>query len=170
MANENEFKISREFNAPRELLFEMWTNPQHLNNWWGPAGMNASTKKLDLKPGGIFHYFIESPDGFTLYGRFIYKEIIRPEKLVFIVSFSDKEEGIARHPLAPTWPAEMLSTIIFTEQNGKTILEMSAIPINASEEEIKTFVEGFPSMNEGWGGTFSKLMNYLPVFAPINEN
>ena len=44
MEGENEFKISREFNAPSELMFEMWTNPEHLNHWWGPAGMNATTK------------------------------------------------------------------------------------------------------------------------------
>ena len=158
---ENEFKMSRVLNAPRELVFEMWTNPQHLNNWWGPVGLKVRTEELDVKPGGTFLYSMEAPDGSMMYGKFIYKEIVRPEKLVFIDFFSDKAGGITRHPLAPTWPAEMLCTILLNERNGKTILELSVVAVNASDEEMKTFVEGFPSMNEGWGGTFGQLENLI---------
>ncbi len=156
-----EFVIIREFNASRELVFKMWTDPKHLNNWWGPVGFKVKTEKIELKPGGIFHYSMETPDGDMMYGKFIYQEIVVPEKLVFIDSFSDKEGGITRHPLAPKWPAEILNTLLFIEQNGKTILKMTNVAINSNEDEEKTFVDGMASLTQGWGGTLSQLENYL---------
>ena len=56
MEEKNEIVIIREFNAPCELLFKMWTEPEHLNNWWGPKGFKVRTEKLELKPGGTFLY------------------------------------------------------------------------------------------------------------------
>ena len=63
--------------------------------------------------------------------------------------------------MAPSWPLEMLSTLLLREENGKTIITMKAIAINATAEEVKTFVDGFTSMNVGWGGTLGQLEEYL---------
>jgi uncharacterized protein YndB with AHSA1/START domain len=161
MANENEFVITREFNAPRELLFTVWTEAKHLEKWWGPAGMQVSIDKLELKPGGTFHYCMKTPDGHTMWGKFVYREITTPEKIVFVVSFSDAQEGYSRHPMSDTWPLEVLSTVIFTEQDGKTTLTMTGTPINATNEEIKTFVDNFAGMEQGWSGTMAQLDDYL---------
>jgi uncharacterized protein YndB with AHSA1/START domain len=161
MANENEFVITREFNAPRELLFSVWTEAKHLEKWWGPAGMHISIDKLELKPGGTFHFSMKTPDGHTIWGKFVYREITVPEKIVFVVSFSDAQEGCARHPMSDTWPLEILSTVLFTEQNGKTILTITGTPINATNEEIKTFVDNFAGMQQGWSGTMAQLDEYL---------
>lgn len=70
-----------------------------------------------------------------MWGRFVYREITRPEKLVFIVSFSDKDGGITRHPMSDTWPLEVINTVTSTEKNGKTTLTLRGGPINASAEE-----------------------------------
>ncbi len=161
MSNKNEFIISRVLNASRELVFKMWAEAEHLNNWWGPVSLKLNVEKLEFKVGGTFLYSMTAPDGNKMFGKFIYKEIVPPSKLVFIDSFSDASEGITRHPFAPTWPAETLTTIILTEENGKTKMTMTGVPINASDEEVKTFVDGFSSMNEGWGGTFGQFENYL---------
>ncbi|MEO8377472.1 MAG: SRPBCC domain-containing protein [Candidatus Sumerlaeota bacterium] len=158
---EAEFKISRELDAPRELVWKAWTDPKRLAEWWGPKGMEVGIHKLELKPGGTFLYSMTMPDGKKLWGKFVYREITPPEKLVFVVSFSDENEGITTHPMAPDWPQETLSTIILTEKNGKTTMSMVGVPINATQKQIDTFIAGFTSMQGGWGGTFEKLGNYL---------
>jgi len=92
----------------------------------------------------------------------VYREIIPPEKLVFINSFSDEKGGLGRHPMAPTWPLEMLSVFTFEVQpGGKTVVTVRWSPHNATEEERKTFDAGHASMNQGWSGTMDKLEAYL---------
>lgn len=161
MSSAKEFTISRIFNVSRALLFKVWTEPEHLVHWWGPKGFTVSVNKLDLRPGGIFHYSMKTPDGHQMWGRFVYKEIVSPEKLVFIVSFSDEKAGITTHPMSQSWPKEVLTTVLFTEEAGKTTLTMTGIPINATEEEIKIFIDGFASMQQGWAGTMGQLEEYL---------
>lgn len=82
-------------------------------------------------------------------------------RLVFINSFSDAEGGVTRHPLSPTWPLEVLSTVTFAEHDGKTTVTLKGIPVNATELEIKTFEDGYPSMQQGFGRTLDKLAAYL---------
>lgn len=156
-----EFTVSRFINAPREFVWEVWTKPKHLNQWWGPKGYSMLTNKLDLKPGGIFHYKMKSPDGQIMWGKFVFREIVDFEKLVFVVSFSDEFANNLRHPFSSNWPLEVLSTVTFTEQDSKTLLSICGIPINATKEEEKTFAEGFEGMNQGWKGTFDQLEEYL---------
>jgi uncharacterized protein YndB with AHSA1/START domain len=96
-----------------------------------------------------------------LWGRAYYREIIPPEKLVYVNTFSDEKGGITRHPLAPDWPAELLTTVTFTERNGKTTLTLEWIPINATETEIGLFESGRDSMKAGWSGSFDVLADHL---------
>ncbi|XDD49628.1 SRPBCC domain-containing protein [Leptospira sp. WS92.C1] len=156
-----EFTISRILNAPRDLVWKAWTEPERLAEWWGPKGLTIGTAKVDLRPGGIFHYSMISPDGVEMWGRFVYREIFPPEKLVFVVSFSDANAGAIRHPMAVNWPVEILNVLTLTEERGKTVLKLQGSPIHASAKEIKTFGDNFGSMEEGFGGTFEKLEAYL---------
>lgn len=158
---EKEFVITRVIDAPRELVFKAFTEPGRLAQWWGPKGFTLTVSKIDLRPGGTFLYSMKSPDGFEMWGKFVYREIVKPEKLAFIVSFSDKDGGIARHPISATWPLEVINTLTLTEQNGKTTLTLRGGPINATEEERKTFEDGFSSMQQGFKGTFDQLETYL---------
>ena len=84
----------------------------------GPEGRQGLAAKMDLRVGGTYLYGMETPDGKTMWGKFVYREIAPPEKLVFINSFSDETGGLTRHPMAPTWPLQMLSTFTFEEQPG----------------------------------------------------
>jgi len=156
-----DFVISRAFDAPRELVWKAFTDPEHMKNWWGPKGFTMRFSRMDFRPGGSYHYCMRSPDGHDMWGKFVYREIVAPERIVFINSFSDENGGVTRHPMAPTWPLEMLSTFTFAEQNGKTTLTIRWSPINATEEELKTFDAGRTGMNQGWSGTFEQLENYL---------
>jgi uncharacterized protein YndB with AHSA1/START domain len=96
-----EFVITRVFDAPRDLLWNAWTEPERLAQWWRPKGCTIRVVKLDARPGGIFHYAMRFKPGHDMWGRFIYREIAAPERLVFINSFSDASGGIARLSVRP---------------------------------------------------------------------
>jgi uncharacterized protein YndB with AHSA1/START domain len=157
----DEFVIERLFNAPRHLVWKAFTEADRLAQWWGPAGFKMRVVNLEFSPGGTFHYSMQSPDGFVMWGKFVYLQIIEPEKLVFINSFSDEKGGITRAPMSATWPLEVFNILILSEQDGKTMLRLKGGPINATEEEIKTFKEGFSSMQKGFTATFDQLDEYL---------
>ena len=155
------FTTQRVFDAPRELVFDAWTKLDHLNKWFAPKGFDILGGKLDLKVGGIYHYGLRAPDGMEMWGKWTFREIKRPEKLVVIVSFSDKDGGVTVHPGSPTWPKQTLSTTTFEAQGNKTRLTLRWQPYEATDVERKTFVEGKASMEQGWGGTMELLENYL---------
>jgi uncharacterized protein YndB with AHSA1/START domain len=159
---EFEFVIMRIFNAPRERVWKAWTDAKSLGKWWGPKGFNIVSVKLDLRPGGTFHYCLRSPEGQVMCGRFIYREIVPQARLVFVVSFSDAEGGLARHPMSPDWPLTMLSTVTFADTGtGKTTITVKWVAYEATEAERKTFEAGKDSMKAGWTGTFDRLDDYL---------
>jgi uncharacterized protein YndB with AHSA1/START domain len=163
------FIVSRVFDAPRDKVWKAWTEVERLKQWWGPAGFKVHTCKLDLRPGGSMHYGMTAPDGSDVWGKFAYREVEAPKRLVFINSFSDPKGGVTRHPMAPTWPLEMLSTVTFEEignnpkgQGAKTKVTVQWIPADSSTEiERKTFDEGRASMKQGWGGTMEQFADYL---------
>jgi uncharacterized protein YndB with AHSA1/START domain len=159
--SDREFVITRLFDAPRELVFKAWTEPDRLAHWWGPKGFTMLSCTLDLRPGGVFHYGMRSPEGHEMWGKWVFREVDAPERLVFIASFSDEAGGVTRHPFAPEWPREVLSTVIFTDHEGKTLFTMRGIPLNATESERKTFEAGHESMRKGWAGTLEQLTGYL---------
>jgi uncharacterized protein YndB with AHSA1/START domain len=163
-----ELVITRAFNAPRDVVFKMWTEAKHLEKWWGPKGVDIIVKKFDLQPEGIFLYCMAG-EGFEMWGRFVYLEIVEPEKLVFISSFSDNDGNITRAPFSATWPLEVMNTLTLTEDEGKTTLTLRGGPHNATEEEREFFGGMFESMNQGFAGTFEQLDEYLANIYAENE-
>ncbi|HLL26845.1 MAG TPA: SRPBCC domain-containing protein [Xanthobacteraceae bacterium] len=156
-----EFVITRTFNAPRELVFKAFTEPERMKEWWGPKGFTVIASKMDLRPGGTYHYGMRAPDGKTMWGKFVYREIVRPERIVLVNSFSDEAGGLTRHPMSPTWPLEMLSTFLFADKNGRTELTIKWLPLNADEKERATFDGARDSMKQGWSGTLDQLDAFL---------
>jgi uncharacterized protein YndB with AHSA1/START domain len=160
-AQDFEFVIKRDFAAPRERVWKAWTDENSLAKWWGPKGFDIVKVKLDLRPDGTMHYLLRSPNGEEMWGKFVFREIVPLERLVFLVHFSDAGGGITRHPLNPGWPLAMLSTVTFKDKGDKTGLTVTWRPYEASETERKVFEEGAPSMQAGWSGTFERLETYL---------
>lgn len=155
------FEITRTFEASRELVFQIWTQPEHLRHWWGPKGCKIEVYRLDLQPGGIFHYSMQMPDGGKMWAKFIYREIQPPKRLVFLNCFANAEAETIPVPFSDTWPRETLSVITF-EENGKgTSVRIRTAPLNATAVEKQTFVDGHASMTNGWGGTLDQLGEYL---------
>jgi uncharacterized protein YndB with AHSA1/START domain len=156
------FVISRVFDAPRDRVWKSWTEAERLKQWWGPAGFKVHTCKVDLRPGGVFQYGMTAPDGTDIWGRFTYREIKAPERLVFIVSFSDAKAGVTRHPWDPNWPLETHSTVLLDEQGGKTKVTVQWTPAEGSTEvERAAFDKGRDSMKQGWGGTLEQFADCL---------
>jgi len=158
---DQDFVITRVFNAPREMVWRAWTEREQLMQWFGPKGFTMPHAEIDLRPGGLLHYAMRSPDGHEMWGKWIFREIVAPERLVLVSSFSDAQGGITRHPMSANWPLETLSTTTFEEHDGKTMLTIRWSPLNATESEMKTFSEAHRGMEQGWGGTFEQLAAYL---------
>jgi uncharacterized protein YndB with AHSA1/START domain len=158
-----DFVISRVFDAPRDLLWRCFTEPERMQQWWGPKGVKVVKTKMDFRVGGIYLYGMQNPDGQIMWGRMVYREISPPERLVFINSFSDEAAGLTRHPLAPQWPLQMLSIFTFEEQPGsKSKFTVHWSPYEPTAEEQAVFDAGHDSMTMGWSGTLDKLEAYLP--------
>jgi uncharacterized protein YndB with AHSA1/START domain len=160
----DELVITRVFDAPRDRVWKAWTEADRLEHWWGPKGCKLRVVKLDLRPGGMFHYAMEFQPGNPMYGRFIYREIAAPERLVFVTSFSDENGGITRPPfpqIRDTFPPEILNTVTFAEAGGKTTVTLRGGPIDPTEAEMQTYAGMFDSMRQGFGGTFEQLDAYL---------
>lgn len=156
------FVISRVFDAPRDKVWRAWTEAAHLKQWWGPKGFTVSQLKMDLRPGGITHYCLRMPDGGEMWGKFVYREIVKPERLVWINSFSDPAGGTTVHPMSPDWPREMHTRVSFEDLGGKTKVTVQWVPVEGSSaSERKTFDEGRDSMQGGWSGTFEQFSAYL---------
>jgi uncharacterized protein YndB with AHSA1/START domain len=155
------FVISRSFDASRELLWKALTEPDRMMKWWGPKGFPAAAAKMDFRPGGRYLYGLKTPDGGTMWGRFIYREIEEPSRIILVSSFSNENGGVTRHPRSPSWPLEMLSIFTLESEGLRTTLTIRGLPINATDEERATFLGAFDSMKQGWGGTLDQLDRYI---------
>jgi uncharacterized protein YndB with AHSA1/START domain len=155
------FVLTRTFDASRETVWKAWTDRDELMRWFGPQGFTIPTCKLDLRPGGLFHYCVRTHDGHEMWGKWVFREIVKPEKHVVLVSFSDAEGGVTRHPMSASWPLETLSTTTFSEHGGKTILTFTWTAYNATEAEQKTFDQSHDGMTAGWNGTMEQLSAFL---------
>jgi uncharacterized glyoxalase superfamily protein PhnB/uncharacterized protein YndB with AHSA1/START domain len=158
------FVVSRTFNVPREKLWASFTDAERMKKWWGPKGAKIVSSTLDLRPGGTYHYGMQIPDGQQVWGRQVFRVVEPHQRIEFINSFSDEHGGLARHPLAPSWPLELHTVFEFKDAgSGKSALTVTWTPYHASEAEIAAFDNGHESMKNGWGGTLDKLDAYLAV-------
>nr|WP_143414551.1 SRPBCC domain-containing protein [Halobacillus massiliensis] len=158
---ETEVKITHTFNAPRDLVFKAFTDSEHLQNWWGPKGWTFHVSQSDFRTGGVFLYSQKPADGDEMWVKFVYSEIIVPEKIVYSSFFSDEKGNIIRAPFNANWPLETLNTLTFTENEGKTTVTAIVTPISAAKEELKAFGDSQDMVHEGFSVTFHQLEDYL---------
>jgi len=155
------FVISHTFDAPRDIVWKAFTEPERLNRWWGPKGFPVATSKMDLRPGGTYHYAMSVPGGGLMWGKFVYREIVALERIVFVNGFSDETGSTIRNPMVPEWPLEVLSVFTFTEHGGRTTFTLHWTPINATAEECAMFDSARDGMTAGWSGTLEQLEAHL---------
>ncbi len=162
-SGKEQFVINRSFNAPIETMFKMWTEPKHFSKWLAPTGFNMEFIRADIKPGGSSFYFMSNDSGMKMYGKAKYIEISKPNRISYTQEFCDEKENMSRHPMAPTWPATMLTTVELTEEGpDKTRVTVTwDIHGSTTAEELETFIKGRAGMTQGWTGSFDKLEEYL---------
>ncbi len=139
--------ITRILKAPRELVFEIWTDPKHLAQWWGPTGFTNPVCKVHLHPGGEIYIDMKGPDGTVYPMGGHYKEIVNPEKLVFVSSALDKKGS-------PIF--EVHNTVHFFDQDGHTKLTIDVTVTNL-KSGAKQYLDG---MEMGWKQSLEKLTVY----------
>lgn len=137
-----EIITTRTFDAPRDLVFSVWIEPQHVINWWGPNGFTNTIHEMDVRPGGIWRFVMHGPDGNDYNNKIVYVEIKRPEKLVY-----DHVSG----PL-------FRSVVTFEEENGKTTVTMQGV--FQSAEDLEKVVKQFNAI-EGAKQHIARLGEYL---------
>lgn len=144
--------ITRTFDAPPSLMFEMWSDCRHLKHWWGPKEWPMDECKMDFRVGGEWLYCLRGPNkGDESWGKSIYKEITKPTKLVYEDFFCDKEGNINQQ-----MPG-MLITVDFIEENGKTKLVSSST--FDTEESLRKVME--MGVVEGMSSSMDRLDEYL---------
>lgn len=151
------FTIAREFAAPRERVWAAWTQPDQLRQWFGPKGSEGIILAFDLRPGGEWRGRMDTPDGASMFSKFVFQEIVAPERLVWVHGFADEAGNRVRAPFAPLFPLELLTEVIFTEVPAGTRIDLSWTPINATPEEEIFFAGMIASMEGGWAGSFEQL-------------
>ncbi|MEP0336898.1 MAG: SRPBCC domain-containing protein [Alphaproteobacteria bacterium] len=155
------FKTGHRAKAPRDLVWRMWTEAEHLVRWWGAAGCTVGKCDLDLRVDGSFHYQLIFPNGMEVWGKFVFREITAPDRLVVLNGFSNPEGDFAASPFPGDWPRQMLTVITFKDLGDETEISLTSEPFNATEAQQATFAATMPSMFGGWGGTFARLDDHL---------
>lgn len=163
LSSEDCFVINRSFEVPIKKLFTLWTDPNHIAKWLAPTGFSMKFIKPDLYVGGTTFYSMSNDQGLTMYGKANYLEIVQPSRIVYTQMFCDKDENVSRHPMAPTWPETMHTTIRFYEEgdNQTRISIVWKVHGNATVQERETFHSAKAGMTQGWSGSFEKLEQYL---------
>jgi len=157
------FVILRHLNAPQSLVWDVYSQAEHLLHWFGPKGVSMSHSAMDFRVGKTFHYCQALDGGGNLWGLWQFKEIDAPTKIVLLQHFSDAQGGVSRNPWNASWPLKTLSTTTFAEQDGGTLLTIEWMPQDASDLELETFLAGHASMTPGWNSVLDRLEEYLSV-------
>jgi uncharacterized protein YndB with AHSA1/START domain len=148
---DREIVISRVFDAPRELVFDAWTDPRHIGEWWGPNGFTTTTYEMDVRVGGMRRFTMHGPDGVDWPNWTRYSEVVRPEKLAY------------EHGGEIDQPAHFDVTITFENEGGKTLVTMrSLFPSVEAVEKVKAF-----GAVEGGKQTLARLADYLEKSASV---
>lgn len=162
MAETVELVLTRTLDAPRSLVWKLWTEKEHLERWWGPAGFGMRVSRLELRPGGHFHYAMTAPGSDrAMWGKFEYDEVHAEDRLVFRSGFADESGAFVRNPFNAAWPLQIRNELTIAEQGGKTVLTLKGAPYNSTPEEDKLFAENHANVNQGFAGTFAQLTSYL---------
>jgi uncharacterized protein YndB with AHSA1/START domain len=147
MVEQNALTITRVFDAPRALVFSLWTDPRHAVKWWGPREHPAQELTIDARPGGSWRGRLRSVEtGQDLWHHGVFREVVAPERLVFTFAWEEEgERGL-----------ETVVTVTFAEQGGKTLMTFHQAPFQSDFER-----DGHTG---GWTSCFDRLDEQLVEF------
>ena len=153
------FVMEREFDAPRELVWRTWTEPELLGHWYGP-GVETVVHKLDVRVGGAWLNEMKMGER-SGYQRCDYTEVVKPERLAMLMSTTDADWNLAANPMMPDWPRVLLTTVTFEDAGSKTKMRLEWSPHEATDAEIACFVGVVENLGKGWGAGMVMLEEML---------
>jgi len=149
MPSDREIVLTRVFNAPRRLVFEAWTKPEHVMRWYGCGGATMTSCEIDLRPGGAYRFVTRLADGTEYSPSGTYRDIVPPSRIVCTERFNDDPNR------------EALLAITFDERDGKTTMTSTALYRTAADRQAMLDI----GVEKGAGETFDRLAEYLKTMA-----
>jgi uncharacterized protein YndB with AHSA1/START domain len=146
---DRELVISRTVDAPRELVWQAMTDPHHVVHWWGPRGFSTTIEEMDVRPGGVWRHIMHGPDGSNFPSKSIFREVVKPERLVF--TQAGHKVGGPSVSFESTWTFEKVEA-------GKTKVTIRMVFVSTAERD--RVVEQFGAV-EGGNQTLERLSGYL---------
>ena len=150
-----EYVLDRVFDAPREMVWRAWTDPELLSRWYGP-GVETIIHKFDLKPGGFWLNEMKWGDKSDL-SKMVFQEVVPQEKLVWHHSSSDADWNVIANPMMADWPRVLLTTVSFEDMGDKTNVRLTWMPFEATDAEIACFAGAMDGFGKGWGAGYAIL-------------
>lgn len=147
LAADRELLLTRVVNAPRKLVFDVWTDPKHVAKWWGPNGFTNTIHEMNIRPGGVTRLTMHGPNGIDYPNEIIYKEIIKPERLVWTHGSGNKNE-----------PGQFEVTVTFAELGQQTEITMHMVFRSKEERDMVVNTRG---AIEGNRQMMNRLEEYL---------
>lgn len=147
LVGDREIAATRVFDAPRELVWKAWTDPEHIGKWWGPNGFTTTTFSMDLRPGGVWRYVMHGPDGRDYQNKVTYIEVVEPERLVYKLGGAEDVEPVTHHV-----------TVTFRDLGGRTRIDTRMV---FDSPEIRTHVIETYGAFEGLKQHLGRLEAYL---------
>lgn len=145
LEGEREIVLSRTYDAPRELVWQAWTRPEHMARWWGPNGFTTVTSEMEVRPGGVWRFVMHGPDGTDYQNLAEYIEVVEPELLVYNHGDGENRER------------DFHVTVTFAEEGGRTTVTSRMLLQSA---EARAHVVGFGAVELG-KQTFERLVEHL---------
>jgi uncharacterized protein YndB with AHSA1/START domain len=142
-----EMIITRLLNAPREMVWKAWTQPEHVKHWWGPNGFTNTIHEMEVKPGGVWRFMMHGPNGMDFPNKIVFNEVVVNERLVYTHSSEDDNDSNLFN-----------TTVTFEKQGDKTLLTMKAV--FGTAEELNRVINEYGAL-EGGKQTLNRLSEYL---------
>ena len=156
-SEDRELVFTRVFEAPREMVYQAWTDPKHVAKWWGPKGSTNSIQSMDVRPGGALRITTHGPDGVENPNEIVYEEVVKPERLVYLHG-DEREPGYVR------------VTVTFTEDGGKTTVTIEMLfKTAAKREEIVVKRGAFEVVNQSMDRLAERLAAMKAAAPPAHE-
>ncbi len=143
--SDREIVMTRMFDAPRELVFEAMSKPEHMQEWWGPRGFTMPVCEIDFRPGGAYRFVQRGPDGDEYAFRGEFREIVRPERIVWTFEFEGMPGNVS------------LDTVTLEEEDGRTTLTSRSV-FDTVEQRDGMLQSG---METGAAETYDRLAELL---------
>jgi uncharacterized protein YndB with AHSA1/START domain len=141
---DRELVVSRLIDAPRALVFRAWTQPEHIARWWGPQGYTTIFCDMDIRIGGRYRFGMRSPEGTEHWKVGVFRELVEPDRVVFTFAW-EAPDGTLGH--------ELLTTVIFTDQDGQTLLTLRQAEFETTDRR--------DDHGRGWTSCLERFAEYM---------